>query len=460
MTTNSPARAHFLAHIASEIVLIDNNVSTFFSGGVFKGFWNPNTSPNQLPTLSSTNDIYIVSQNSSYHGEVLMQGQLVKVIQPPALLLYEKILPVEFFISVVNSLLENISTEPSEGGSGGSYLGELSLTPTYSYDDAQANYFLGCTGNVNLDGSLTITPNNPLILVPNLNNGTGFITTIKNIAIPQEDNYEMSFVWPDLSLDIEGGTAFYIVIYNSSVSDEDLVAGFQSSPSVEIFSTILAVEMYNGDTQNVYSFNKISRGDPVNYKDFTLPTAGDKLYLLAYPDGNFAIGSDTVAYQYLANYPLRYLPEGENLSIAFMYATGKEVTSLTSFELDLTAREGNSSFQQITNTTPAEIPEDAKDGDLFLCTGTGKIGETLVHNSDGLILTNNKTDCIVLLSENTIRNLVNKTADAAIEGFSSRIGLGMYSQSYNIQSGANAEISAQLLTGGIIDNAIKAATSP
>lgn len=151
----SPARAHYLANIVNQIVLIDNNVSTFFSGGVFKGLWNPNALPNELPALSSTNDIYLVSHNSIYHGEVLIQGQLVKINLPPALLVYEKILPVEFFISVVESLLANTPTIPSEGGAGFDYGGEFNAVPTSTYVDATFDVLQFCTDTANV-----LTPSN------------------------------------------------------------------------------------------------------------------------------------------------------------------------------------------------------------------------------------------------------------------------------------------------------------
>lgn len=306
----------------------------------------------------------------------------------------------------------------STGATGGgiNYMGEISLAPEINYYSVQNFTDIGCSTVVNVDDSVTITPDDPLVTIPNLSNGNGFIVLAKDIAIPTITQNEMSFIWPDLSLDVTGGTSFYIVIYNSSVSDEDLIAGFQMSPSAEIFATVLAVELYDGTPSNVYSFNKVGKGDPINYKTFTIPipTAGDKIYLELYTNGSISFSSplDT---QDLSFFPLRYLPEGDNLSIAFMYSTGKASTDLASFEFDFTPRVGNSGFMQIAETIPVTIPSEAVDGDVYKCTASGPVGNTFIHEGDSFILIDNKTDCIPIYCENTIKSIATKISDASAD---------------------------------------------
>ena len=355
------------------------------------------------------------------------------------------------------SILKLGSTGGGSTGGGINYMGEISLAPEINYYSVQNFTDIGCSTVVNVDDSVTITPDDPLVTIPNLNNGigTGFIVLAKDIAIPTITQNEMSFIWPDLSLDVTGGTSFYIVIYNSSVSDEDLIAGFQMSPSAEIFATILAVELYDGTPSNVYSFNKVGKGDPINYKTFTIPTAGDKIYLEMYSDGYIYISSPMYT-QYLSLFPLRYLPEGDNLSIAFMYSTDKASTDLASFEFDFTPRVGNSGFMQIAETIPVTIPSEAIDGDIYKCTARGRVGNTFVHEGDSFILIDDKTDCIPIHCENTIKSIASKIADASAEFVKSSIGLGPYNP-YNSVSDV---IYVECQPSGQIYNAIQAAITP
>ena len=349
----------------------------------------------------------------------------------------------------------------STGGGGGStgggvnYMGEISLAPEINYYNVQNFTNIGCSTVVNVDDSVTITPDDPLVTIPNLNNATGFVVLAKNIAIPTITQNEMSFIWPDLSLDVTGGTSFYIVIYNSSVSDEDLIAGFQMSPSAEIFATVLAVDLYDGTPSNFYSFNKVGKGDPINFKPFNIPNAGEKIYLELYTNGSISFSSplDT---QYLSFFPLRYLPEGDNLSIAFMYSTGKASTDLASFEFDFTPRVGNSGFMQIAETIPVTIPSEAIDGDIYKCTASGRVGNTFVHEGDSFILIDEKTDCIPIHCENTIKSIASKIADASAESAKSSIGLGPYDPYYSVSNGIYVECQPS----GQIYNAIQAAVTP
>lgn len=357
------------------------------------------------------------------------------------------------------SILKLGSTGGGGGGSTGggiNYMGEISLAPTVNCYNPQDYQFIGCSGVVNVDDSVTITPDDPLVTIPNLSNGNGFIVLAKDIAIPTITQNEMSFIWPDLSLDVTGGTSLYVVIYNSSVSDEDLIAGFQMSPSAEIFATILAVELYDGTPSNVYSFNKVGKGDPINYKTFTIPTAGDKIYLELYTDGNISFSSQLDT-QFLPPFPLRYLPEGDNLSIAFMYSTGKASTDLASFEFDFTpSRVGNSSFMQIAETIPVTIPSEAVDGDVYKCTASGPVGNTFIHEGDSFILIDNKTDCIPIYCENTIKSIATKIADASADSVKHSIGLGPYDPYNSVPYGIYLECQPD----GQIYNAIQAAVTP
>lgn len=341
-------------------------------------------------------------------------------------------------------------------GGGINYIGEISLAPTVNHYNPQDYQFIGCSGVVNVDDSVTITPDDPLVTIPNLINN-GFVVLVKDIVIPTITQNEMSFIWPDLSLDVTGGTSFYVVIYNSSVSDEDLIAGFQMSPSAEIFATILAVELYDGTPSNVYSFNKVGKGDPINYKTFTIPTAGEKIYLDLYVDGNISFSSPLG--QFLPPFPLRYLPEGDNLSIAFMYSTGKASTDLASFEFDFTPRDGSSGFTQIYETIPVTIPSEAVDGDVYKCTASGPVGNTFIHEGDSFILIDNKTDCIPIHCENTIKSIASKIAEASAESAKSSIGLGPYGP-YDPYNSVPYGIYVECQPGGKIYDAIQAAVTP
>jgi len=202
---------------------------------------------------------------------------------------------------------------------------------------------------------------------------------------------------------------------------------------------------------NVWSFNKVGKGDPINFKPFTLPTAGDKMYLDLYVDGNIAIGN-----QFLPQFPLRYLPEGDNLSIAFMYSTGQTSTALESFEFDFTPRDGTSSFMQIYETIPASIPSEAVDGDVYKCTASGPVGNTFIHEGDSFILIDNKTDCIPIYCENTIKSIATKIADASADSVKLSIGLGPYDPYNSVPDG----IFVECQPGGQIYNAIQAAVTP
>lgn len=356
------------------------------------------------------------------------------------------------------SILKLGSTGGGSTGGGINYMGEISLAPEINYYNIQDFTDIGCSTVVNSDGSITTTPDDPLVTIPNLNNGigTGFIVLAKDIVIPSVAQNEMSFIWPDLSLDVTGGTSFYVMIYNSSVSDEDLIAGFQMSPSAEIFATILAVELYDGTPSNVYSFNKVGKGDPINYKTFTIPTAGDKIYLELHTDGNISFSSELGA-QFLPPFPLRYLPEGDNLSIAFMYSTGKASTDLASFEFDFThSRVYSSGFTQIYETIPVTIPSEAVDGDVYKCTASGPVGNTFIHEGDSFILIDNKTDCIPIYCENTIKSIATKISDASADSVKYSIGLGPYDPYNSVPYGIYVECQP----GGKIYDAIQAAVTP
>lgn len=350
------------------------------------------------------------------------------------------------------SILNLGSTGGGSTGGGINYIGEISLAPEINYYSVQNFTDIGCSTVVNVDDSVTITPDDPLVTIPNLSNGNGFIVLAKDIAIPTITQNEMSFIWPDLSLDVTGGTSFYIVIYNSSVSDEDLIAGFQMSPSAEIFATVLAVDLYDGAIMNFFSFSKVGKGDPINFKPFNIPNVGEKIYLEMYSDGNIYLTSPVYT-QYLSVFPLRYIPEGDNLSIAFMYSTGKASTDLASFKFDFTPRVGNSGFMQIAETIPVTIPSEAVDGDVYKCTASGPVGNTFIHEGDSFILIDNKTDCIPIHCENTIKSIATKIAEASADSVKSSIGLGYYDPYNSVPYGIYVECQPD----GKIYDAIQAA---
>jgi len=123
--------------------------------------------------------------------------------------------------TLLNSVYDDEANTILVGGSGINYMGEISLAPEINYYNVQNFTDIGCSTVVNSDGSITTTPDDPLVTIPNLNNalgiGTGFIVLAKDIVIPSVTQNEMSFIWPDLSLDVTGGTYFYVMICRFSI---------------------------------------------------------------------------------------------------------------------------------------------------------------------------------------------------------------------------------------------------
>ena len=109
--SNTPSRTQQLAHIASIAAKSKTEDSDvlFFKGGVYKGEWNPNATPNTFPNNTQAHDIFLVSHNGSYYGRVLAVGELVRFVsEHDPILVYSKYLPIPFFLSMLGDDL-NVS---------------------------------------------------------------------------------------------------------------------------------------------------------------------------------------------------------------------------------------------------------------------------------------------------------------------------------------------------------------
>lgn len=109
--THRISKSQILAHIAAiaDKSKVEDSDFLFFKDGIYKGEWNPNTSPNQLPTSKVPNAIYLVSENGSYFGKNLAIGELVRYDHDDKpILIYSKYLPISFFLSMLGDDL-NVS---------------------------------------------------------------------------------------------------------------------------------------------------------------------------------------------------------------------------------------------------------------------------------------------------------------------------------------------------------------
>lgn len=209
------SKNQMLAHIAAvaDKSKVEDSDFLFFKNGIYKGEWNPNTSPNQLPNNKEPNAIYLVSENGNYFGKNLVVGELVRYDHDDKpILIYSKYLPIPFFLSMIDE-----SDTTNNTGGGFVFGGEFDATPIIIQQDAVFDILNGCT----------------------FANDTITATTLQCTAISHHlstvdagTNRNFRINWPDTS----SGTGLVVGLAQSTLTDFQQIINDVSSAFVGIAS--------------------------------------------------------------------------------------------------------------------------------------------------------------------------------------------------------------------------------
>lgn len=198
--THRISKSQILAHIAAiaDKSKVEDSDFLFFKDGIYKGEWNPNTSPNQLPTSKVPNAIYLVSENGSYFGKNLAVGELVRYDHDDKpILIYSKYLPISFFLSMVDEADTSVNT-------GFVFGGEWAIETTVTIQNATFSQLVDATI---VNNTFTPTEQPSYAYARNILNSTPENGVTK----------QFKFTWPTLS-----PTDMFLICFVSSLNSEDI----------------------------------------------------------------------------------------------------------------------------------------------------------------------------------------------------------------------------------------------
>jgi len=364
--SNTPSRTQQLAHIASIAAKSKTEDSDvlFFKGGVYKGEWNPNATPNTFPNNTQAHDIFLVSHNGSYYGRVLAVGELVRFVsQHDPILVYSKYLPIPFFLSMLES------EPPINSGGGFAYGGELNAIPQQVVQVAEFTDLDSCTV---ANGLFTPT-------------GVG-VAMARNIAQADLNDANIRFTWPDTT------GSFFMVGFGTPTD-----ASMQDLGNATIPTSFVAIGSGDNAGMDVTKFGQNSQ----NMQENTGAVVGDSILLnFDYATNEVRAYNETQA-QPMMSVDVSAYSEFSNPLVLFIYATRS-----VNFDIADTDSPAKQVFQEVA------IPESA-DGKTYLVTAATEnsvVGGKVLKANDFVTFfsVGDVTNCVVnrLMSDADIQTIV------------------------------------------------------
>lgn len=420
--SNTPSRTQQLAHIASIAAKSKTEDSDvlFFKGGVYKGEWNPNATPNTFPNNTQAHDIFLVSHNGAYYGRVLAVGELVRFVsQHDPILVYSKYLPIPFFLSMLES------EPPINSGGGFAYGGEWDATPNLMTEDVTT---FDTLINAAFDNdTLTTTENTANAIVYRLSkqdSGT---------------NRHFRFVWPDTT-----SSAFAVCFFQSDLTDFNAIFADSDSAAVGVgsqFANNIHIVKSVGNATSANPLSNVSVGDVVR---FAYRAATNTLYVY----------NETEANTLLATFALNlHLDTSKNMNL-LVGLIGLESLECTFDDA------GDYPFQQ--DLYLFEYPSDlTKTYKVSAATADSIINHKLLKTNDFVDFISDDdvvSDVIVsrLITDSEINQKIGQKIDQEIFDGLQNPASNIYQLVYGI---VFQTIDEQCQSTGLIDNAIQSAVN-